>query len=434
MATNKSFRTRSQTDHPPMFAIPAFARSLFPGLLACSTLAVSPVLQAADIFIWTGEERALALTDAQLEEDKARGVRGFVCGMGQMPFTEVKAKKCEATVKPLAERLHAHGMTLALTISLSHYWNASTPMAPWFDDDDEVAPGKSWIKWTHDYVDPINGEKRLSIITQLRMFAEMCQRNGVDEIVFDQEEQKGGHTEKLGGRTCSWMWNYPADEVGAPNWIIPPNTHTKEQTRAKAEERGKLVMQTLLRACPKLNLAVYYNRLAGTQWEFQFTSYTKKPNPYHEDGVMFAFWDGLTSVEGYHRISHLDSGWYKTKAKWPDWDTGLENRNKATRATYAMMERADYLLPRLAIIPFWWPDKSRALKEANGYAAYKGDEKVLEQAKACARWTEGNRSHVYTHFYRQESQHWDEDSIWAAIRAASAIQGPPIPSAPTIKR
>src|SRR5262245_55795829 len=75
-------------------------------LVALATLLIGPRLPAVEIFIWSNEERTLALTDAQLEEDKARGVRGFVCGMGQLPFTEVKARKCEATVKPLADKLH----------------------------------------------------------------------------------------------------------------------------------------------------------------------------------------------------------------------------------------------------------------------------------------------------------------------------------------
>src|SRR4051812_47893189 len=94
---------------------------LWAGLLAGVMFLGGHLANAADLFIWTSEDRALTLTDAQLEEDKARGVRGFVCGMGQMPFNNVKSKKT-AKLKPLADRLHAHGMTLALTLSTSHYW------------------------------------------------------------------------------------------------------------------------------------------------------------------------------------------------------------------------------------------------------------------------------------------------------------------------
>jgi hypothetical protein len=401
-----------------------FARTLCIGLVC---LAPAPLF-AVELMVWTSQKRASELTAEQLAEDKARGVKGFVVGQGGFPFSAAALAKREAELKPLVERVHAQGMELALQLYFANYYNASTPLAPWFDDDDQIGPGKCWLKWTHDYTDPINGNQRLSILTQTTLFAQMCQRLAIDEIIFDQEEYPGGHTKLLDGQRLSWMWNYPADGAQAPNWIIPANTHSHDETRAKAKERGRQFMQTILKAYPGVNIGVYYNRLAGTQWEWDATHYYKRPNRYAEQGLMFDFWNGLTSVEGYGRVSHLEAGWYKGRAYWPDWDTGLKDRAQATRATYARMDRADYLLPRLAIVPFWWPDKSHNAKEAAGYAAYKGDAFVLQQAQACARWSEGNRSHVYTHHYRDASQHWDDAGIWAALAAAAAIEGPPIPA------
>ena len=401
--------------------------SLFGALFIVIILANSP-LAAAELLVWTSQTRALALSDAQIAEVKARGVQGYMLGRGGFPFNAASLTKQEAKLKPFVERVHAQGMEVGLRLNLANYYNASTPLAPWFDDDADVGPGKAWIKWNHDYTDPINGEKRPGIITQLTLFAAMCRRLAIDEIIFDQEEYPGGHTKALGGQRFSWLWNYPADLAQAPNWMIPANTHTEAETRAKAKGRGRQMMQALLKAFPGVNVGVYYNRLAGTQWEWEFTHHHRKPNPYAEQGLMFDFWNGLTSVEGYGRVSHLEAGWYKAHAFWPDWDSGLKDRGQATRATYAKMHRADYLLPRLAIIPFWWPDKSRDAKEAASYAAYRGDNYVLEQGTACARRAEANRSHVYTHSYRDAAQHWDDDGIWRAMQAAAAITGPPIPA------
>lgn len=397
-------------------------------LLLCLIGLAHGRLTAAQLLVWTAPERAVALDDAAISEDKSRGVKGYVLAKGGFPFNAATLAKMEMMVSPFVERAHAQDMEVGMRLNFHHYYNAATPLAPWFDDDTEIGPGKAWIKWSYDYVDPINGEKRLSILTQVTLFAQMCRRLAIDEIVFDQEEIPGEHAKALGGQRYSWMWNYPADAAQAPNWIIPANTHSEDETRAKAKERGRQMMRALLQAIPGVNLAIYYNRLAGTQWEWEFTHYTHQPNPYAEAGLMFDFWDGLTSVEGYGRISHLEAGWYKVHAYWPDWDTGMQDRNRATRATYARMERADYLLPRLAIIPFWWPDKSHSPKEAAGRARYRGDAYVLEQGKACARWAESDRSHVYTHYYRDAAQNWDDDSIWAAMQAAAAIKGPRIPA------
>ena len=255
---------------------------------------------AADrLIFWAGCERVAALTDDELDFWEESGVDGFVCMVGRLrdfggtqDFTGDEDAslageqfELQRTLRDseIVERAEERGMKMYLGAYLSNYNNTATPLVDWFDDE-------GW------------SQVALPRLGDLAAAAELL---GFDGLALDQEL----YGQKDWVATATWEWDYPG------------NTHSEDEVREAARERGEQVMETVLGEFPGAEFAVYNFSFPG-DWNELVKEEFNGVEAAADDLLYLDFWDGMTSVEGYSAIRFYDSIFYKTPHVGT-WDAAL---------------------------------------------------------------------------------------------------------------
>ena len=245
---------------------------------------------AADrLIFWAGCERVAELTDDELDFWEESGVDGFVCMVGRLnnlggtqDFTgdenaalTGEQYQLQRTLRDseIVERAEDRGMKMYLGAYLSNYNNTATPLVDWFDEE-----GWSQIA--------------LPRLGDLAAAAELL---GFDGLALDQELY--GQKDEV--ETATWEWNYPG------------NTHSEDEVREVARDRGEQVMETVLGEFPGAEFAVYNFSFPG-DWNEVVKEEVNGVEAAADDLLYLDFWNGMTSVEGYSAIQFYDSIFYKT--------------------------------------------------------------------------------------------------------------------------
>ena len=173
----------------------------------------------------------------------------------------------------IVERGHHHGMKMYLGFDFVNLNNPATPLVEWFDD-------AGWNR---------------TVTPAVHDAAAAARALGFDGLAFDQElyPQRGGQ------QTASWQWNYPG------------NQHSEAETREKVRARGQDLMRAILSAYPDVDILAYFQNFPDTWDEVVQENVNHVRNAFH-GSVQLDLWNGLTEVEGYHRITFLNSTFYKT--------------------------------------------------------------------------------------------------------------------------
>jgi len=275
------------------------------------------------------------MTDAQLDEWKARGVTAFVVesewlyGMGGTDrFTGVPTASLDSSEfgeerelrdSDLVERAKARGISLYLGFYFVNYYNTQTPLAEWFDD----------AGWNN------------TVLPQVHNLAAAAHLLGFAGLAFDEElyPQNGAV------HTASWSYHYP----GA--------THSEADVRAEVRLRGQQLMSDILSAFPDVAIVAYYNYFPGT-WSATVERIENGIQNANEDSVQVDLWDGLTSVNGYRSILFLDASFYKIPGvPGTSWSTALVEEDNGLFALLSQrLSNWAYAADRVANSPFAWID------------------------------------------------------------------------------
>jgi hypothetical protein len=372
------------------------------GALALALLAVvspagaqSPVAGAdsADRMIfWLGCDEVAALTDAELDEWKSRGVDGFACmaghlrGMGgTQDFTGDREARLRGKHYALQRRLHnshivqraaARGMKMYLGAKLVNYYNRSTPLADWFDD----------AGWSQQ------------VLPKMADLAGAAKLLGFAGLAFDQElYPQTGNVEE-----ASWDWDYPG------------NTHTEAEVRAEATKRGQQLMSTILGAFPGAELAAYDVEFPES-WEAVVQNVVNGEQDAFASRLDIDFWDGMTSVDGYGAIRLIDAIFYKSP-QIGTWDSALQyNANRIAALLSRRLSNWDYASSRIYLSPFSWIDPG---PNATAFDDARPPSYVRDQLLAFRKWGMGGEFANYV--YSQNLETFDYTPYVAAMQEASS--------------
>jgi hypothetical protein len=314
------------------------------------------------LLFWIDVRQLQAMTDADLDTWRSRGVDGFVAsaqwlaGMGSNYWftADPKADLSDARYalqrslrdSKVVDRAKARGMKLYLGFNLAGYDNLVTPLADWFDD-------AGWNQRVLPRVAELTGAARLL---------------GFSGLAFDQElyPQEGGVS------TASWNLGYRG------------NTHSLDETRRMVTARGKQLMATIVGQFPDVELQVY-GSMFPEGWDELVQQKINGMKSY-EESAQLPFWDGITSVEGYRAIRFSEAIFYKvTHLRGSTWDTANEyNVNRL----YAMFSRRfsnwSYASSRVFVSPFSWIDAgTSAFEQARPPGV------VADQLLAFRKWATG---------------------------------------------
>jgi hypothetical protein len=287
------------------------------------------------LIFWLNCEKLAGITDAELDAWKGRGVDGFVCMVGHLegmggsqdftadPGADLSGANYELQRalrdSDLVGRAAAREMKMYLGAKLVNYYNTATPLKEWFDD-------RGWSEVVVPKVSDLAGAAR-----QL----------GFAGLAFDQElyRQTGGAV------SATWEWDYPG------------NTHSEEEVRAKATERGRQVMEAIVGAFPGAELMAYDVRFPETWLELVKEEVNGIEDAY-APRLDIDFWDGLTSVEGYGAIRLVDATFYKTTHRPATWDTALQYQyNRLSSLLSRNLSNWEYASSRFYASPFSWIDE-----------------------------------------------------------------------------
>ena len=321
-------------------------------------------IDSADrLIFWVGAGEVAKLSDSQLDLWKSRGVDGFICMTRHLPemggtdrlsgdpeahlgakgFERQRAFRDSKVVLRAKER----GMKMYLGFWLVNYYNAATPLKDWFDD-----PG-----WAD------------AVIPRVRDVAGAAKLLGFDGIAFDQELYG-----QAKGATATWAWDYPG------------NTHPEAEVRAKAKQRGRELMRTILGGFPDVEIVVYHYQFPET-WEGVVQ---ERVNHIHEVGaplLFLDFWDGLSSVEGYKAIRFINALFYKVP-HLGTWETALQHELNSFHSLLSRrLSRWDYASTRIFESPFSWINGNVAGEGA--FTAPRPPGYVAAQLGAFKKWGMG---------------------------------------------
>ena len=251
-----------------------------------------------DVFL-TNCWDVVAMSDAQLDMWKSRGVGGFVCSTGYLyniggkyTFTGDAGSSLTGTAFDLqreikgtkiVSRAAARGITLWLGTSMTNYFSGTAPFGDWFDNS-------TW------------SSKVLPAAGNLAAAAKLL---GFAGVAFDSELYAGA------GAPGSWNWNYPG------------NTHSEAAVRSQARLRGAQLMSALVGAYPNIDLIAFHMELPEGWSELVQQQINGISNAY-QDEVTLEFWDGMTSVSGYGPVRLMDHVYNKTSHLFQStWDTAF---------------------------------------------------------------------------------------------------------------
>jgi hypothetical protein len=350
------------------------------------------VANSADrLIMWTSCDQLVGLSEGELRRWIARGVDGFVCQIrflrglgGSQDFTGgARPRGAEYRLQrrlrgsPAGRWAGEGKLLLYLGFYMVNYYNKSTPLEDWFDDR----------AWSRD------------VLPRVRGVAAAARSMGFTGIAVDQElyPQQGN------ARTASWSWRYPG------------NRHSEVQVRAKVKERGRQLMESMVRAYPGLELVAYDTRLPGT-WQAKVAAEINQlPNPSAED-VRIDVWDGLSSVQGYSAIRWMDAVFHKTfHLPGASWDTALEyNANRIYSELSRRFSNWSYASSRLHVSPFSWVDEGPSDSK---FAKARDPRYVAEQLDAFKKWGAGG---AFANYAYGDLEKFDYSPYVDALRRASS--------------
>jgi hypothetical protein len=354
------------------------------------------------LIFWTGCGDLPELTDAELDLWASRGVDGFACIVGHLrgmggtqDFTGQPGAPLSASNYSLQRsfrdsdivgRAAARGMKLYLGSYLVNYYNAATPMKDWFDD----------AGWSN------------TVLPKVSDLAAAARQLGFAGIAFDQElyPQLGGAT------TASWSWNYPG------------NTHSEDQVRAKAKQRGQQLMRTIVGAFPQVELLGYHVNFPET-----WNALVQKEVNGDEDALRaeldIDFWDGLSIIRGYKALRLIDATFYKTP-HIGTWESAFQYQyNRLYSYLSRRLSNWDYASSRLFVSPFGWIDEGPC---GCPFEAARSPEYVAEQLNAFRKWGMGGE---FANSAYAGLRGFDYSPYASAMRSASA-PGPTDPEPPRL--
>jgi hypothetical protein len=323
------------------------------------------------IIVWDALTNVVRMTDAQLDEWKARGVAGFVVeskvlyGMGGPErFTGVPTDSlagdefgAERALRDsrVVERAKARGISLYLGFYFVNYFNTQTPLAEWFDD-------AGWMN---------------TVLPRVHDLAAAAHLLGFAGLAFDEEL----YPQHNGVQTASWNYDYP----GA--------THSEAAVRAEVRLRGQQLMQDILDAFPDVAIVAYANYFPGT-WSATVQRLGNGSNNAYQDSVQVDLWDGLTSVDGYQSILFLDATFYKTPGvPGASWSTALVEEDNGLFALLSQrLSNWAYAADRVANSPFAWIDTGSTKFEQARSPSY-----VTEQVGTFRSWAMDGVVGLYTY-------------------------------------
>ena len=355
------------------------------------TAASDSAANSADrLIFWTGCREVAELSDEELDVWKERGVDGFVCMVGHLrgmggsqDFTADPdaslilpkyALQRELRDSDIADRAAARGMKLYMGFKLVNYFNHSTPLVDWFDNDG----------WNDD------------VLPKVRDFAGAARVLGFAGVAVDQElyPQQGRIS------TATWRWSYPG------------NTHSEAEVRAKARTRGKQMMSALAGAFPGLEIAAYDVRFPETWIELVQREVNGNDGAY-DKRLDVNFWDGMTAIVGYSAIRLFDSTFYKMPHRGT-WAGALQYHQNRI---YAYLSRNfanwEYASSRLHVTPFSWIDAGPCDCD---FDAARSPEYVAEQLTAFRQWGAGGE---FANFAYSRLEDFDYSPYEEAMQNAS---------------
>ena len=351
-----------------MKPIPLIAAALALLKLVMQSAAVEarvPEPNSADrILFWTSATDVAALTDADLDLWKSRGVGGFhggvrnLVGMGGTqrftgdPEADLMGKEfdLQRTLRDshLVRRAKDRGLKLYLGFYAANYYNTGTPFKEWFDD-------AGW---------------KDVVIAEVRNLAAAARLLGFAGITIDQElyPQRGG------AKSATWSWDYPG------------NTHTEAEVRAKATDRGRQLMRAILEGFPQTEITAYHFQFPSTWEDVVQERVNKKKNA--AAPMLFAdFWDGMTSVEGYGAVRFIQALFYKTPHVGT-WDSAFQYELNSFHAMASRrFSRWGYASSRIYLSPFAWLNGNVATE--GRFTAPRPPDYVASQLAAFHKWGMG---------------------------------------------
>jgi hypothetical protein len=344
------------------------------------------VNSADRMVFWTRCDDVAALTDAELDHWKGRGVDGFVCMVGYLyglggsaDFTGTAHARLAGARYALERRLRdadlgararRRGMKLYLGFYASNYFNRRTPFVDWFDHR----------RWTR------------TLIPRVRELASAARRLGFAGLALDQELYRDERS--------SWDWNYRR------------HGRSESEVRAQVRQRGAQLMTAMVRGFPGLELMAYYTKIPGSWEELVHERANNLPNVFR-DNVQIDLWDGLSSIRGYHAIRWMDAIFYKT-VQLPEatWDAALQyNANAVYSALSRRFSNWAYASSRLHLSPFSWISSGQS-----DWEQARGPDQVEEQLEAFRKWGTGREFANYAYNGLRE---FDYSPYVSAMRTAS---------------
>jgi hypothetical protein len=322
----RSLRTASRR-----VAVAAVVVALGSLMASGARAAVTQPDSADRLIVWTSCPEMVALSDAELDTWKSRGVDGIACTHrhlrdmgGTQDFTGDAGANLTGSRYDFQRRLRdtnvvtrmrARGMKAYLGVYLVNYWNRATPLQDWFDD-------RGWSN---------------IVLPKMADAAAAARLLGFAGLAFDQElyPQTGG------ARSATWNWNYPG------------NVHSEAEVRAKAKQRGQQLMRALTDRFPGIELMAYDVRMPETWDELVQEKVNGRKN------AMAArldpdFWDGLLSVPGYGAVRWVDATFYKG-THIGTWETAFQyHYNKLFSYLSRRLTSWGNASSRLYVSPFSW--------------------------------------------------------------------------------
>ncbi len=340
-----------------------------------SAVRSSPLRAGAHYLLWVGWRDCAGLSNAKLEQWKARGAGGFVCmadhldGLGgTQAFTGDLGPDLNSPPYTLermlagsdfAARARALGMVAYLGFYLVNYHNVRTPLAEWFDDS-------AWSQ---------------TVLPDVRLLGAAAKALSFDGVAFDQElyPQTGDVS------TATWNWDYRG------------NVHSEHSVRTEVRLRGQQIMTALLQGFPGVSIVAYDTLLPGT-WDAKVQQVANGggKDPYGQS-VQLDFWDGLTSVEGYKHVLFLDATFYKEPGvSGASWNAALQYQQNAFFSVLSQrLSNWSYAWSRVYESPFAWIDGDVA--HEGSYAAPRSVQYVAEQLGAFEHWTMDGTYGIYAY-------------------------------------
>jgi hypothetical protein len=343
-----------------------------------------------------------ALSDQDLEQWQSRGAGGFVCMVGHLrglggeqgfsadPDADLSASTfvLQRSIRDsrIVGRAAARGMKLYLGFYLSNYYNTKTPLGEWFDDG-------GWAG---------------TVLPQVQAIAGAARSLGFAGLAFDEElyGQTGGVT------TASWQWNYPG------------NGRDEASVRAATKRRGAQLMTAILAGFPEVEVVDYGTYFPESWAELVQERINGRPDAYGSL-VQVDFWDGLTSVEGYHAIRFMNAIFYKTAhLNRATWDAALQfDLSRSFAFLSRRLSDWSYASSHILISPFAWISSG-----STSFESAQSPEYVAEQLTAFRRWGMGE----FANYVYGSLSSFDYGPYAAGLRAASA-PGPVATNAPALE-